>query len=309
KKLKDYTKEEMNTFLYTKPRKIKNPPDNWPRTAKFEGLIHRFRRSFLLNDNFEKKRFLTDVERVVTSQNCPDCHGQRLNDKVLSCKINGASIADFTALSIDDAILFLKNLDDEKAKFIVKPLLEQMEALSYIGLNYLTLNRETPTMSGGESQSIKLIRNLSGPLTDLVYIIDEPSVGLHPEDIEKINEIMRSIRDKGNTVLIVEHDPDVIHIADHIIDIGPGAGQHGEEIIFNGTYEELMQTDTPTSIALNRKHQLKGNPRQSESFISLKNITKNNLKDISVDIPEGLISVITGVAGSGKSTLIKTGLG
>src|SRR5699024_6126906 len=198
KKLKDYTKEEMNTFLYTKPRKIKNPPDNWPRTAKFEGLIHRFRRSFLFNDNFEKKRFLTDVERVVTSQNCPDCHGQRLNDKVLSCKINGASIADFTALSIDDAILFLKNLDDEKAKFIVKPLLEQMEALSYIGLNYLTLNRETPTLSGGESQRIKLIRHLNSPLTYLVYIIDEPSVGLHPEDIEKINEIMRSIRDKGN---------------------------------------------------------------------------------------------------------------
>lgn len=309
KKLKDYTEEEMNTFLYTKPRKIKNPPDNWPRTAKFEGLIHRFRRSFLLNDNFEKKRFLTDVERVVTSQKCPDCEGKRLNDKVLSCKINGASIADFTALSIDDAISFLKNLNDEKAKFIVKPLLEQMEALAYIGLNYLTLNRETPTLSGGESQRIKLIRHLNSPLTDLVYIIDEPSVGLHPEDIEKINEIMRSIRDKGNTVLIVEHDPDVIHIADHIIDIGPGAGQHGGEIIFNGTYEELMQTDTPTSIALNRKHQQKENPRQPESFISLKNITKNNLKDVSVDIPEGLISVITGVAGSGKSTLIKTGLG
>ena len=309
KKLKDYTEEEMNTFLYTKPRKIKNPPDNWPRTAKFEGLIHRFRRSFLLNDNFEKKRFLTDVERVVTSQKCPDCHGQRLNDKVLSCKINGASIADFTALSIDDAILFLKNLDDEKAKFIVKPLLEQMESLSYIGLNYLTLNRETPTLSGGESQRIKLIRHLNSPLTDLVYIIDEPSVGLHPEDIEKINEIMLSIRDKGNTVLIVEHDPDVIHIADHVIDIGPGAGQHGGEIIFNGTYEELMQTDTPTSLALNRTHRLKENPRQAESFIKLKNITKNNLKDVSVDIPADLLSVVTGVAGSGKSTLIKTGLG
>src|SRR5699024_10291271 len=269
----------------------------------------RFRRSLLLNDNFEKKRFLTDVERVVTSQKCPDCHGQRLNDKVLSCKINVASIADFTALSIDDAILFLQNLDDEKAKFIVKPLLEQMEALSYIGLNYLTLNRETPTLSGGESQRIKLIRHLNSPLTDLVYIIDEPSVGLHPEDIEKINEIMRSIRDKGNTVLIVEHDPDVIHIADHVIDIGPGDGQHGGEIIFSGTYEELMQTDTPTSLALNRTHRLKENPRQAESFIKLKNITKNNLKDVSVDIPADLLSVVTGVAGSGKSTLIKTGLG
>lgn len=307
KKLKDYTTEEMDTFLYTKPRKIKNPPDNWPRTAKFEGLIHRFRRSFLLNDNFEKKRFRKDVERVVTNRKCPDCKGKRLNDKVLSCKINGFSIADFTSLSVDDAIEFLTQLDDEKAKFIVKPLLEQMKALAYIGLNYLTLDRETPTLSGGESQRIKLIRHLNSPLTDLVYIIDEPSVGLHPEDIEKINEIMRSIRDKGNTVLIVEHDPDVIHIVDHVIDIGPGAGQHGGEIIFNGTYEELMQTDTPTSTALNRQHKLKQSPRKPKAFIGLNNITRNNLKDVSVDIPKGVLSVVTGVAGSGKSTLIKTG--
>lgn len=308
KKLKDFTEEEMDRFLYSKPKKLKNPPDNWPRTAKFEGLIHRFRRSFLLNDNFEKNRFLKDVERVVTSRKCPDCHGQRLNDKILSCKINGISIADFTALSIDDAIVFLKDLKDEKAKFIIEPLLEQMEALSYIGLNYLTLNRETPTLSGGESQRIKLIRHLNSPLTDLMYIIDEPSVGLHPEDIKKINEIMRSIRDKGNTVLIVEHDPDVIRTADHIIDLGPSAGRHGGEITFTGNYEALIQSATSTSTALNRSHSLKREPARSEQFISLKNITKNNLKDVSVDIPENVMTVVTGVAGSGKSTLIKTGL-
>lgn len=307
KKLKDYTEEEMDTFLYTKPTKLKNPPDNWPKTAQFEGLIHRFRRSFLLNDNFEKNRFLNDVNRVVTSEKCPDCGGKRLNDTVLSCKINGLNIADFTSLSIDEGVRFLRTLDDEKAMYIIKPLLKQMESLSYIGLNYLTLGRETTTLSGGESQRIKLVRHLNSPLTDLVYIIDEPSVGLHPEDIERINSIMRSIRDKGNTVLIVEHDPDVIKIADHIIDIGPGAGQHGGEITFTGAYDKLLKENTPTSRALNRLHSLKENVRTPKTFIELEDMSVNNLKNISVSIPEALLTVVTGVAGSGKSSLLKAG--
>ena len=170
KKLKDYTKEEMDTFLYTEPTRLKNPPSNWPRTAKFEGLIHRFRRSFLLNDNFEKKRFKSDIDRVVSKLTCPSCHGQRLNDKVLSCKINELNIAEFTNLQIDDALDFLKKIDSDKARVIIEPLKQQLEALSYIGLNYLTLGRETTTLSGGESQRIKLIRHLNSPLTDLVYI-------------------------------------------------------------------------------------------------------------------------------------------
>lgn len=308
KKLKDYTKEEMDTFLYTKPKKLKNPPDNWPKTAKFEGLIHRFRRSFLLNDNFEKKRFLEDVNRVVTTHKCPTCDGKRLNKKVLSCKINNLSITDFTALPIDEAITFLKIIQDKKANYIIKPLREQLQALSYVGLNYLTLDRQTPSLSGGESQRIKLIRHLNSPLTDLVYIIDEPSVGLHPEDIEKINDIMKSIRDKGNTVLVVEHDPDVIRIADHVIDIGPEAGKHGGEITFTGTYQELLDTHTATGKALNRSHHIKKNIRQPENFIHLKNINNNNLKNVSIDIPKNILSVLTGVAGSGKSSLLKAGL-
>ncbi len=308
KKLKDYTKEEMDTFLYTKPKKLKNPPDNWPKTAKFEGLIHRFRRSFLLNDNFEKKRFLEDVNRVVTTHKCPTCDGKRLNKKILSCKINDLSITDFTALPIDEAIAFLENIQDEKANYIIKPLREQLEALSYVGLNYLTLDRQTPSLSGGESQRIKLIRHLNSPLTDLVYIIDEPSVGLHPEDIEKINDIMKSIRDKGNTVLVVEHDPDVIRIADHVIDIGPEAGKHGGEITFTGTYQELLDTHTATGKALNRSHHIKKNIRQPENFLHLKNINNNNLKNVSIDIPKNILSVLTGVAGSGKSSLLKAGL-
>ncbi|MBF0840966.1 excinuclease ABC subunit UvrA [Staphylococcus lentus] len=308
KKLKDYTKEEMDTFLYTKPKKLKNPPDNWPKTAKFEGLIHRFRRSFLLNDNFEKKRFLEDVNRVVTTHKCPTCDGKRLNKKVLSCKINNLSITDFTALPIDEAITFLENIQDKKANYIIKPLREQLQALSYVGLNYLTLDRQTPSLSGGESQRIKLIRHLNSPLTDLVYIIDEPSVGLHPEDIEKINDIMKSIRDKGNTVLVVEHDPDVIRIADYVIDIGPEAGKHGGEITFTGTYQELLDTHTATGKALNRSHHFKKNIRQPENFIHLKNINNNNLKNVSIDIPKNILSVLTGLAGSGKSSLLKAGL-
>lgn len=308
KKLKDYTKEEMDTFLYTKPKKLKNPPDNWPKTAKFEGLIHRFRRSFLLNDNFEKKRFLEDVNRVVTTHKCPTCDGKRLNKKVLNCKINNLGITDFTALPIDEAITFLENIQDKKANYIIKPLREQLQALSYVGLNYLTLDRQTPSLSGGESQRIKLIRHLNSPLTDLVYIIDEPSVGLHPEDIEKINDIMKSIRDKGNTVLVVEHDPDVIRIADHVIDIGPEAGKHGGEITFTGTYQELLDTHTATGKALNRSHHIKKNIRQPENFLHLKNINNNNLKNVSIDIPKNILSVLTGVAGSGKSSLLKAGL-
>lgn len=246
KKLKDYSKTELDTLLYTEPTKLKNPPDNWPKTAKFEGLIHRFRRSFLLNDNFEKHKFKDAIDRIVTSSQCPNCNGKRLHPNVLKCKINNYDIADFTNLSIDDAIKFIKNITSDKAKVIIKPLQQQLESLSYIGLNYLTLSRETTSLSGGESQRIKLIRHLNSPLTDLVYIIDEPSIGLHPDDIQRINEIILSLKNKGNTVLVVEHDPDVIRIADYIIDLGPLAGKHGGEITFTGSYQSLVQSATST---------------------------------------------------------------
>lgn len=309
KKLKDYTKEELDTLLYTKPTKLKNPPDNWPKTAKFEGLIHRFRRSFLLNDNFEKNKFREAIERVVTSKECPKCHGKRLHPDILKCKINGYDIADFTQLSIDEALDFIKQIDSDKARIIVEPLQQQLKSLSYIGLNYLSLSRETTTLSGGESQRIKLIRHLNSPLSDLVYIIDEPSVGLHPDDIQRINEIIQSLKDKGNTVLVVEHDPDVIRIADHIIDLGPLAGKNGGEITFTGSYESLLKSTTSTGVALRRLHQLKSQPRIPEQFIKLSNVSHNNLKNVSTKVPENAMTVVTGVAGSGKSSLIHEGLG
>ncbi|WP_419895233.1 excinuclease ABC subunit UvrA [Macrococcus psychrotolerans] len=308
KKLKDYSKEEMDTLLYQEPIKLKNPPSNWPKTAKYEGLIYRFRRSFLINDTFEKKKFIKGVNRIVTKQVCPDCEGKRLNDKILSCKIDGLNIAEFCDLTVDDEIKFLNKINDDKAQYIIEPLVKQLEALKRIGLGYLTLSRETTTLSGGESQRIKLIRHLNSPLTDLVYIIDEPSIGLHPEDIENINQIMLSIRDKGNTVLVVEHDPDVIKIADYCVDIGPGSGKRGGEIIFTGKYNELLKSNSPTGKALSQPHAFKEEVRVSNDYIALKNITKNNLKDVSVNIPEHVLTAVTGVAGSGKSTLIQTGL-
>lgn len=307
KKLKDYTKEEMDTFLYTEPTKLKNPPSNWPRTAKFEGLIHRFRRSFLLNDNFEKKRFKEDIDRVVSKHDCPSCHGQRLNDTVLSCKINGLNIAEFTNLQIDEALAFLRKIKSDKARVIIEPLKKQLEALSYIGLNYLTLARETTSLSGGESQRIKLIRHLNSPLSDLVYIIDEPSVGLHPEDIQRINDIIQSLKDKGNTVLVVEHDPDVIKTADHIIDLGPLAGKNGGDITFTGSYNALLASDTSTGRALNREHQLKTTPRTAKNMLQISNISRNNLQNVSTELPKHAMTVVTGVAGSGKSSLISAG--
>lgn len=309
KKLKDYTQTELDTLLYTKPTKLKNPPDNWPKTAKFEGLIHRFRRSFLLNDNFEKNKFREAIDRVVTSKECPKCHGKRLHPDILKCKINGFDIADFTQLSIDDALDFIKNIHSDKARVIIEPLKQQLQSLSYIGLNYLTLSRETTTLSGGESQRIKLIRHLNSPLSDLVYIIDEPSVGLHPDDIQRINEIIQSLKDKGNTVLVVEHDPDVIRIADHVIDLGPLAGKNGGEITFTGSYNALLKSTTSTGVALRSMHKLKSQPRGRQRFIKLSNISRNNLKNVSTQIPEEAMTVVTGVAGSGKSSLIHEGLG
>ncbi|CAL29305.1 ATP-binding cassette domain-containing protein [Staphylococcus carnosus] len=307
KKLKDYSKEELDLFLYQEPMKLKNPPEEWRKSAKYVGLIPRFSRIFLGDKEFNKKRYAKHLKHVVTNKVCPTCHGQRLSQKVLSCKINGKNISDFTQMTIKENLEFLDQLENPTAQYIIGPLREQLEALDYIGLSYLTLNRVTTTLSGGEAQRLKLIRHLNSPLSDLVYIIDEPSVGLHPEDISKIDEILQSLKEKGNTVLIVEHDPDVIKDGDHIIDMGPGSGKDGGKITFQGTYQELLESDTSTGKALRQKHHLKDKVRQPDGFYHIGPVTQNNLEEVSADIPKEVLTVITGVAGSGKSTLIKAG--
>lgn len=307
KKLKDYTKEEMDLFLYPQPMKLKSPPKEWPKSAKYVGLIPRFSRIFLGDKEFNKKRYARHLKKVVTNKICPTCGGQRLNQNVLSCKINGYNISEFTKLTIKENLDFLKQLDNPTAEFIVAPLQKQLEALDFIGLSYLTLDRVTTTLSGGEAQRLKLIRHLNSSLSDLVYIIDEPSVGLHPEDIEKINSILFSLKDKGNTVLIVEHDPDVIKEAEHIIDMGPGSGEHGGQITYQGNYKELLKSDTATGHALRKAHHLKKEVRKPKDFFEIGPITQNNLKDVTTKIPKNVLTVMTGVAGSGKSTLVKSG--
>lgn len=307
KKLKDYTKEELDLFLYQEPIKLKNPPEEWRKSAKYVGLILRFRRIFLGDKEFNKKRYAKHLKNVVENKVCPTCNGQRLNSKILSCKILDKNISDFTQMTIKENLEFLTKLNDPTAKFIIEPLRKQLEALEYIGLSYLTLNRVTTSLSGGEAQRLKLIRHLNSPLSDLIYIIDEPSVGLHPEDISKINEILKSLKEKGNTILIVEHDPDVIKESDYIIDMGPGSGKEGGVVTFEGTYKELLSSDTTTGQALRVNHHLKKEIRKPKDFYQIGPINKNNLFNVKVDIPKQVLTVLTGVAGSGKSSLVKAG--
>ncbi|MCG1449815.1 excinuclease ABC subunit UvrA [Staphylococcus epidermidis] len=307
KKLKEYTKEELDLFLYQEPIKLKNPPEEWRKSAKYVGLIPRFRRIFLGDKETNKKRYAKHLKNVVENKVCPTCNGQRLNSKILSCKILSKNISDFTQMTVKENLEFLTKLNDPTAKFIIEPLRKQLEALEYIGLSYLTLNRVTTSLSGGEAQRLKLIRHLNSSLSDLIYIIDEPSVGLHPEDISKINEILKSLKEKGNTILIVEHDPDVIKESDYIIDMGPGSGKEGGVVTFEGTYKELLSSDTATGQALRVNHHLKKEIRKPKDFYQIGPINKNNLFNVKVDIPKQVLTVLTGVAGSGKSSLVKAG--
>ncbi|MCG2292538.1 excinuclease ABC subunit UvrA [Staphylococcus epidermidis] len=307
KKLKEYTKEELDLFLYQEPIKLKNPAEEWRKSAKYVGLIPRFRRIFLGDKETNKKRYAKHLKNVVENKVCPTCNGQRLNSKILSCKILSKNISDFTQMTVKENLEFLTKLNDPTAKFIIEPLRKQLEALEYIGLSYLTLNRVTTSLSGGEAQRLKLIRHLNSPLSDLIYIIDEPSVGLHPEDISKINEILKSLKEKGNTILIVEHDPDVIKESDYIIDMGPGSGKEGGVVTFEGTYKELLSSDTATGQALRVNHHLKKEIRKPKDFYQIGPINKNNLFNVKVDIPKQVLTVLTGVAGSGKSSLVKAG--
>ncbi|AZA83232.1 daunorubicin resistance protein DrrC [Chryseobacterium lactis] len=304
KKLKDFTDKEWDTLLYAEEHKPRHPHKEWGKTVKYEGIIPRIEKAFLKKDSKENITRKDALNHVVVTKTCPSCHGKRLNKKILSCKIEGKSIADCTALSIDELLEFIGSLDSGAYNVIVKELSMKLQNIVTIGLQYLTLDRSTNTLSGGESQRIKMVRSLGNSLVDLLYIFDEPSIGLHPKDLQNIITIIQQIRDKGNSVLIVEHDPDLIKTADWIIDIGPGSGKNGGKIVYEGTFENLKTSAGKTGSYFSKKPVVKQKVRSPSGYLEIKNASLYNLKDISVHIPTGIMTVVTGVAGSGKSTLI-----
>lgn len=307
KKIKDFTPEEWYNLIYANDLKLPNPDPRFPKTGIYEGILPRFERSFFKKESKEITGKNAARYREVAMQGvCPECKGARLNTQVLACTIEGKNIADCCTMQIDELLEFIRTLQDDSVSPLLDSIIENLENLLAIGLGYLTLGRETSSLSGGESQRIKLVRHLGSSLTDLTYIFDEPSVGLHPNDVQRLNKLLIELRDKGNTVLIIEHDPDVISIADHIVDMGIGAGKNGGNVVYEGDFNSLKKANTPTGIYLNRKTALKSLYRKASEYILVKNSSLHNLKNVSVRIPKDVLTVITGVAGSGKSSLVKS---
>ncbi|MGX7350930.1 excinuclease ABC subunit A [Enterococcus canis] len=302
KKIKDYTPEELQLFLYSPQMKLKNPPAAWPHTAQYEGLIPRIQRSILHRD--EGKRHQKQLDKFVTTETCPDCQGTRVNPRVRSCKINGKSIADVVLLPLDEVGLFLQNIEAENAKEIRRAAGERVQSLIDIGLGYLDLARGTGSLSGGEAQRIKISKYITSALTDVLYLLDEPSVGLHPKDIDQLKQAIRRLKDTGNTVILVEHHPELIKIADYVIDMGPGAGLSGGEVLFHGSYQDFLKSDSVTSRWLQKRLPMKKAFRQATDWLPLTHLHRHNLKDISLQLPLGVLTVLCGVAGSGKSLLM-----
>ncbi|MEC5144793.1 excinuclease ABC subunit UvrA [Chitinophaga sp. 212800010-3] len=305
KPLKQYSYNEWQLLLYSEEIKPANPAPGWWPSAKYEGVIPRFTKRFLDKEPEEDKKTLqAALKQVVTRGECATCSGTRLNEKVRSCRINERNIADYAILQISDLIHEIESITDPLAVTMVAAIRERLTHMINIGLGYLSLSRETATLSGGESQRVKMVRHLGSSLSDMLYIFDEPSTGLHARDVHQLNELMQQLRDKGNTVLVVEHDPDVITIADHIIDMGPGAGKHGGEIVFQGSVKGLIQSATLTGACLRKQLPVNRPVRKASGFLEIRGAVLHNLRDVDIDIPTGVLTVVTGVAGSGKSSLI-----
>ncbi len=303
KKIKDYTPEELDLFLNSPQIKLKNPPSNWPKTAKYEGLIPRMYRSIINSE--EGLLHASVLNPMLTMGTCPDCGGTRLNEKIRSCKIGGLNIAEVTAMSISDCRQWMEAIDNPLAEDIKRATIERLSALEEIGLGYLTLDRAIGTLSGGEAQRCKIAKYINSPLSDVMYILDEPSVGLHNHDILLMQKSVQKLKNHGNTVILVEHHKEIIKIADHIIDMGPGAGMKGGEIVFEGTYEELLHSQTLTGTMLSATSAIKEQVRTPKDFFLLENAHLHNLKNVSVKLPLGVMCGIAGVAGSGKSSLME----
>ncbi|MHC5536824.1 ATP-binding cassette domain-containing protein [Singulisphaera rosea] len=305
KRLSDYTREEMDRLLFCGPVKVKTRVGNKDVNLTFQGIIEKFASKYIKRDLATmSERTQNAVTPYMTMGPCSECQGARLSRPVLQCKLNGRNIAELANLEITDLIEFARSINDPVAQPIVETLVSRLQHLADIGLEYLNLNRETDTLSGGESQRIKIVKHLSSSLMDVMYVFDEPSVGMHPRDVHRMNELLQKLRDKGNTVIVVEHDPDVIKVADHIVDVGPEAGRRGGEIVFEGSYQDLLHAETLTGTHLRKKIPLKSKFHQPKGKLAIKNANVNNLKNVSVEIPTGVLTVVTGVAGSGKSSLI-----
>ncbi len=303
KKIRDYTPEELDLFLNSPQIKLKNPPANWPKTAKYEGLIPRMYRSIINSE--EGLLHASVLNPMLTMGTCPDCGGTRLNEKIRSCKIGGLNIAEVTAMSISDCRRWIETVDNPLAEDIKRATTERLAALEEIGLGYLTLDRAIGTLSGGEAQRCKIAKYINSPLSNVMYILDEPSVGLHNHDILLMQKSIKKLKNHGNTVILVEHHKEIIKIADHIIDMGPGAGMKGGEVVFEGSYEELLRSHTLTGTMLSATSKIKANVRTPKAFFLLENANLHNLKNVSVKLPLGVMCGIAGVAGSGKSSLME----
>lgn len=296
-----YTKKELHDLLYREPTKIKVDGIN----LTYEGLIPRIRKSMLSKDpDAMQPHIRAFVERAVTFATCPDCDGTRLNEAARSSKISGINIADAGAMQISDLAAWVRGLDEPSVAPLLAALLHTLESFVEIGLGYLSLDRPSGTLSGGESQRTKMIRHLGSSLTDVTYVFDEPTIGMHPHDIQRMNGLLLQLRDKGNTVLVVEHKPEVVTIADHVVDLGPGAGTAGGEVVFEGTVGGLRASGTLTGQHLDDRASLKGSVRAPSGVLEVRGANTHNLKDVDVDVPLGILVAITGVAGSGKSSLV-----
>jgi excinuclease UvrABC ATPase subunit len=302
KPIKKYTKKELDDLLHREATKIKVDGIN----LTYLGLIPAIQRSMLAKDvEAMQPHIRAFVERAITFTTCPDCDGTRLSKEARSAKINGKNVAELCAMQISDLAEWLRGVDEPGVGPLVAGLQHLLDSFARIGLGYLSLDRPAGTLSGGESQRTKMIRHLGSSLTDVTYVFDEPTIGLHPHDIERMNQLLLELRDKGNTVLTVEHKPEVIAIADHVVDLGPGAGSTGGEVVFEGTFAQLRKSGTVTGRHLDDRASLKDSVRTSSGDLEVRKASTHNLRNVDVDIPLGLLCVITGVAGSGKSSLVQ----
>ncbi|MFF7731929.1 MULTISPECIES: ATP-binding cassette domain-containing protein [unclassified Streptomyces] len=301
KPIREYTKKERHDFLYREPVKVKINGVN----LTYEGLIPKLQKSFLSKDRESMQPHIRAfVDRAVTFTRCPDCDGTRLSELARSSKIGDVNIADACAMEIRDLAEWVRGLDEPSVAPLLTKLRHTLDSFVEIGLGYLSLDRSSGTLSGGEAQRTKMIRHLGSSLTDVTYVFDEPSIGLHPHDIQRMNNLLLRLRDKGNTVLVVEHKPETIAIADHVVDLGPGAGTAGGTVCFEGTLEGLRSSDTVTGRHLDDRAKIKAAVRKPTGALEIRGASANNLQGVDVDIPLGVLTVVTGVAGSGKSSLV-----